>query len=683
MVNVISADIFIKSNTQLARADIARTRETMRTLSTVSGNATKLLKTMGDTFKTVGKAGMMAFGGVTLAVMGTMAVVKDFNQNLTKAAAIAGLTRDEMNKLGDMINKVSLQYAQSSNNISAGVVELTKAGLSMEEISQSIDTITQAMLANNIEFTEAAKMAVFAVKQFGDSFADLPYLFDVIQKVAQETIMDFGDLQQALQYAGSTAVLAGVPFEQLIAIMGTLSQRAMEMGIASRSVNQMMMNLINSADEMQQWVDEMGLGVQVIKDGVLNLNDLINAFSKMNLTIKDLQKSSDIFTVRAMRSWGLLITGADEYRKLLSEDIPNSYGVLADIAERQTETITYRLGQFREILTAPLRSPEYIEQLVDLLGKFREPLIDISKTLYSGLWGFLQWTSEHSKDLTTMFSKILTLVFKIAGPLYNIGEILMRTPTFILRTFIYTKMLMSLGFLEYLKMSASLYFQHNEALLQRMDIESNLILIDRQLNYMINKKNLTELQSIKIDDLKLQKDILIARSTALRTRANYLMAQSYLSIASAIGVAALSAYAYGKAMGFTWEGLAQSVLTGAMTGGMAGGLATGGNPLGIAAGVIIGGGGMAALYYKGTSDYEEMPVPDMSNINSLLENVNYANNFAPSYTPPTAGTYTYGGIAPNQGTTVENNIYIGSVYGNDDLHTTINKALGEAMEGYR
>jgi len=671
-------DIRITSKTNQARQDLSTLRHDIAGLRLAMSGSVKIMQETLSSVQTLGKMGAVAFGGVTLATLGSVAAIKEYNSNLNKAAAIAGLNTSEMNKLGESINRVSLLYAQSSTDISAGVVELTKAGLTMQEISQSIDVITQAMLANNMAFDEAAKIAVFAVKQFGKGFEDLPYLFDVLQKVAQETIMDFGDLQQALQYAGSTAVLAGVPFEQLVSIMGTLSQRAMEMGIASRSVNQMMMSLINNADEMQKWIDSMGLGVNVIKDGVLNLDELIRAFSSLDLTMEDLQKSSDIFTVRAMRSWGLLITGADEYRKLLEEDIPESYGVLSDIAEQRTNTIAYKFGQFREILTAPLRSPEYMEEVMNMLDHMIEPLTRLSKVLYSGLWGFLQWTSDNADDIIDMISRIMEIIFDMAEPLYNIGQMFLAFPSSLMKSVITMKMMMSMGFLNFLKMTVNFSMQRAVIMERINQMETQELIIGTNIVTLKEKKNQTAAVALSIESQELRMaDLLIAKDR-LRVQSNILMAQSYATLAMSMATVATSAYIMGRAMGYDTGTFITTLLGGAMSGGMIGGMVTGGNPVGMVVGGLIGAGISGGVYYAGTTQHEPMPKPDTSMVDKLLNNIQYQNVPQPTYAQPEAGTMTYGGMSPS----VTNNIYIDSVYGNDDLEQTLNRALNRSGVGY-
>ena len=52
-----------------------------------------------------------------------------------------------------------------------------------------------------------------------------------------------------------------------------------------------------------------------------------------------LQSASDVFTVRALRSFGLLIGAADEYQTMLV-DVTNSQGALQEVVDIQLTSFT-------------------------------------------------------------------------------------------------------------------------------------------------------------------------------------------------------------------------------------------------------------------------------------------------------------------------------------------------------
>lgn len=297
--------------------------------------------------------------------------VSQFQESLTTVRALGGVTKVQMYELAASINEVAAQFGVSGDEIAEGAVMLSKAGLTVDQINESIASMTALSKANGLAFEEAARMTVFAVNTFGKEFSEATQLMDAMQVATQESILDIGDLQKAFAFAGSTAVMSGVSFEQLVSIMAVLSNRALEAGISARSVNKMFLDMILNTDELQEWMTSMGMTFEIIRDGKLDIDALMDAFSGQQLTLEMLQSASDIFTVRALRSFGLLIGAADDYQVMLS-DVTNSQGALAEVVAIQMESFTAMFGRLRQELLAPLRSPEVIEQVSKMVDGFIE-----------------------------------------------------------------------------------------------------------------------------------------------------------------------------------------------------------------------------------------------------------------------------------------------------------------------
>ena len=327
--------------------------------------ADKALMAVSASFIAMGAGAFVAYNAVA-----------QFQESLTTVRALGGVTETQMYELADSINEVSAQFGVSGDEIAAGAVMLSKAGLTVEEINQSIGSMTALSKANGLAFEEAARMTVFAVNTFGKEFTEATDLMDAMQVATQESILDIGDLQKAFAFAGSTAVMSGVSFEQLISIMAVLSNRALEAGISARSVNKMFLDMIMNTDELQEFMNGLGMTFEIIRDGKLDIDALMEAFSGEQLTLEMLQSASDVFTVRALRSFGLLLGAADDYQTMLA-DVTNSQGALAEVVAVQMQSFTAMFAKLRQEFLAPLRSPEVIEQV----GIFVDGFIEMFKAL--------------------------------------------------------------------------------------------------------------------------------------------------------------------------------------------------------------------------------------------------------------------------------------------------------------
>jgi len=356
------ATIQFNVRTSQAQAALGALEARMTRTSAVIGAGARIadaaLLGMAGSFMALGAGAFVAYNSVA-----------QFQESLTTVRALGGVTESQMYQLADSINEVSAQFGVSGDEIAEGAVMLSKAGLTVDEVNQSIGAMTALSKANGIAFEEAARMTVFAVNTFGKEFSEAGSLMDSMQVATQQSILDIGDLQKAFAFAGSTAVMSGVSFEQLVSIMAVLSNRALEAGIASRSVNKMFLDMITNTDELQTFMNNMGMTFSIIRDGKLDIDALMEAFSGQQLTLEMLQGASDVFTTRALRSFGLLIGAADEYQTMLA-DVTNSQGALQGVVDIQMESFTAMFGKLRQEFLAPLRSPEVIEQVGVMVDKF-------------------------------------------------------------------------------------------------------------------------------------------------------------------------------------------------------------------------------------------------------------------------------------------------------------------------
>ena len=280
---------------------------------TMLGGVIATANVTGQSLKALGAA----FIGIGAAAMVTSGAVASFNQSLTHVRALGNLTQKEMNDLAASVNRVSVAYGVSGDVIADGTVVLAKAGLTVDQINESIGAMTALSKANAISFEEAANMTVFAVETFNKSYGDVTDILDKMQVAAQRSILDIGDLQKAFAYAGSTAMMTGVSYEELLAIMATLSNRSLEAGISARSTNKMLLDIVQHTPALEKFYKGMGKNFEIIENGTINFSELVAALSDATINVEFLQGATDIFTVRALRAFGLLAGASGDYAEML------------------------------------------------------------------------------------------------------------------------------------------------------------------------------------------------------------------------------------------------------------------------------------------------------------------------------------------------------------------------------
>jgi len=160
----------------------------------------------------------------------------------------------------------------------------------------------------------------------------------------------------------------------------------------------------------------MGMTFEIIKDGKLDIDSLIAAFSDQALTLDILMQANDIFTVRALRAFGLLIGASDDYANMLTQ-VTNSSGALAGVAETMMDSFVIKFGKLKQEFVALLRTEEVIEvltQMVDrLVDMLQEIKPDVIALITTSLNDFVRALSEEQ------LLGVLTTVIDLIGFFYK------------------------------------------------------------------------------------------------------------------------------------------------------------------------------------------------------------------------------------------------------------------------
>ena len=424
-----------------------------------------------------------AFIGLGAGAFIAFNATRQFNQSLIHTRALGELTKEEMYALGASINQAAAKFGVSGDIIAEGAVQLSKAGLTVAQINDGLAAMTMLSKANAISFEEASKMTVFAIETFGKTYKDTQDVLDKMQVATQRSILDIGDLQKAFAYAGSTANMTGISYEQLISIMAVLSNRALEAGISARSVNKMFLDILQHTDELERFLGGMGHTFNIIEM---------------------LQQATDVFTVRALRSFGLLVGASDDYREMLAA-VNDASGTLTDVTEVQLQSFNSQLAVMKETFMAVFRTPEVMEGVNEMIKAFvtffESIKPELAVALTTSVTAFTKVLSDAA--FQEQFNKIVDLMGKFIPLLEGLFRIITAGNGFLLKFAIgmkFTSMMMGGMTGQMLKL--------NDTMSQNAQKTAHKIMLDmkhavglKKLRNMVKLKNMDGIQEANVQDI--------------------------------------------------------------------------------------------------------------------------------------------------------------------------------------
>ena len=288
------------------------------TTSTAANNLSRSLSALGTQARA---AGIGLSVGVTapLVILANEAVkaVATFEQSMASVQAVTRATGSEMSQFENIIRDVAKVTPYSVSEIAGAVEELSKAGLSVEQILSGslVDTLYLAA-AGEIDMANAAIIASRALNTFAKDHLTVAQASDYLVGGANASTASIDDLSQGLEQASAVANGFNVSFRDTILTLSVFSQNGMQGSDAGTSFKTMLMRLNPVSDKAREKMKELGLiteeGKNIFYDatgGLKSMTDIAeimqNTFAGLSLEQRQ-QAMQTIFGTDAIRAANVL-----------------------------------------------------------------------------------------------------------------------------------------------------------------------------------------------------------------------------------------------------------------------------------------------------------------------------------------------------------------------------------------
>ena len=177
----------------------------------------------------VTRAASMALAtGLGVAAFGIMKVGSDYVDSLNKIQALTGAGNATMKRAAETLEGNASVYAkmgQTTGDAAKGVVELTKAGLSLDKSLKSATATMILAKAGEMETGEAATFVSNTLNTFSLKAKDAGRVVDILANAANKSSADVSDLAETMKYVGPIAAQSGVSVQELGGLMAELDFR--------------------------------------------------------------------------------------------------------------------------------------------------------------------------------------------------------------------------------------------------------------------------------------------------------------------------------------------------------------------------------------------------------------------------------------------------------------------------
>jgi TP901 family phage tail tape measure protein len=248
---------------------------------------------MGATVLAVGAVG----GAMALAGKTAVTSAADYEQSLNVFKSVSGATADEMVQVGakarELGNDISLPGV-SSKDAALAMVELAKAGLSVNDTMAASKGVLSLAKAGQMDTAVAAEVAANALNAFGLKGTDATRVADLLAAAANASSANVSDLAFSLQMSSAGAAAVKVPIQDLTSMIGEMANNGIKGSDAGTSLKTMFMNLIPTTDKAKASMKALNLDFYDAKGNFVGTRDMIDQLQKGTAKLTDEQKAQHI-----------------------------------------------------------------------------------------------------------------------------------------------------------------------------------------------------------------------------------------------------------------------------------------------------------------------------------------------------------------------------------------------------
>jgi TP901 family phage tail tape measure protein len=371
-------------------------------------NATGVLRSVGGALGNLGdsatSAGMKLLplsAGAAVVAGSALTMAANYEQSMNVLQASTGASATEMAALGklavDLGGDMTLP-ATSAKDAADAMLELSKAGLSVNDTMAAAKGVLQLSAAAQIGNAEAALTTANALNMFKLSGDQATAVADLLAAGANKSSANIREMADALQMSGNVAANAGLSIGDVTTAIALMANQGIKGSDAGTSLKQMLLSLQAPSKNAASIMKELGISIYDANGSMLPMPELIDQFSGALGGLTEKQRNAALATIfgsDAVRSANVLLMGGTAAWQDMSAAVSQG-GEAAAMAAAQNKGLGGAIDGLRSVIETTLLTAagpllESLSGMVrwvgELVGRFAEahPEITTAGVAFAGV----------------------------------------------------------------------------------------------------------------------------------------------------------------------------------------------------------------------------------------------------------------------------------------------------------
>lgn len=368
--------------------------------------AGKKIEAFGDSVTGVGQKIMPA--SLAVAGLGTAAVktAADFDESMSKVAAVSGATGDELDALREKAREMGAKTKFSASEAADAMNYMAMAGWKTEDMLSGIEGIMNLAAASGEDLAATSDIVTDALTAFGLSAQDSGHFADILAAASSNANTNVRMMGETFKYCAPIAGALGFSAEDVAEAIGLMANAGIKSTQAGTALRTIMNNLSGEVKITGAALGEVTIATTNADGSMRDLSDILadcrGAFSQLSESERA-QAAEALVGKNAMSGFLALMNAAPEDIEKLSTAIDNCDGTAAQMAETMQDNLAGQLTILKS-------------QLEELAISFGEMLMPAIRAIVSKIQAFVDKLNGMSESQR---KAILTtgLIVAALGPL--------------------------------------------------------------------------------------------------------------------------------------------------------------------------------------------------------------------------------------------------------------------------
>jgi len=349
-------------------------------------NRFEAMRGAGMAITGAGVAGAAALGGI-------VKIAADFESAMSRAAALSGATKKELQQLTETAQKLGAATSFSASQAAEGMQFLSMAGFKTNEIIAAMPGMLDMAAAAQIDLGRAADISSNILSAFGLQAEEMGRVADVLTKAFTSANVDLEMLGYTMKYVGPIANATGLSLEEVTAAAGLLGNAGIQAQQAGTTLRATILRLADPPKEAAKALETLGVTVTDANGQMKPLADILEQVQTGMKGMTDAQKTAIAASIAGTEAasgfLALLDAGPETLRQFTSE-LQNSGGTAEEIANRQLDNLNGSLTMLKSasegaaITIGNTLSP-YIRQAAGFLNSLVDKFNNLSPEMQKSI----------------------------------------------------------------------------------------------------------------------------------------------------------------------------------------------------------------------------------------------------------------------------------------------------------